>query len=435
MTKSGSLESKISAKITKSPGRKQPEGLKMRFRPIGFGRGKTGTIGFSSPSDADEEMEDARPVPRQFLDLNQANTRLSEHAPKANESQDDTSSSGEETIDPPRKVPADSQSDTNCPSSTSNGEMEELPKSMSTPKKTSNSPPRPLKRKLSDFKKEEKSSSTLYENSKVNGMPLKTANVKISGPASAGSTTKINGYTSITEPKIPSILPSKITKAPLHLGSEIISSHVENSNLKMGPILPPRQSAILPPARGSKSPDVTRAMKAAGARPETSPVKSADNPLPLDKADQRSLVDHLRSTDPALGKKDRPKEIHRLKKNDASHKSKQQRRESMTSATNDTIAIPINASLPSRNDRQDVFKASSPTQASPSKDLSQDLRTDLTTSVENPSKKSKKHTSNSTNRNQTRDTSRPSQEVSKTVLSTGKKSVILPPKFARPLSR
>ena len=56
---------------SKKPVRQQPPGLKMRFRPIGFGNGKTGTIGSSSSSadrsstesTSDEEMEDA---PAQF---------------------------------------------------------------------------------------------------------------------------------------------------------------------------------------------------------------------------------------------------------------------------------------------------------------------------------------------------------------------------------
>lgn len=69
----GAISTSLSEKATfttKRPARKQPPGLKMRFRPIGFGSGDTGKIGSSSPSaegsstqsDSDEEMEDASPT-------------------------------------------------------------------------------------------------------------------------------------------------------------------------------------------------------------------------------------------------------------------------------------------------------------------------------------------------------------------------------------
>ncbi|CZR57486.1 uncharacterized protein PAC_07375 [Phialocephala subalpina] len=46
----------------KKPIRPQPKGLKMHFRPIGFGKGETGHIGDGSESASDEEMEDAPAV-------------------------------------------------------------------------------------------------------------------------------------------------------------------------------------------------------------------------------------------------------------------------------------------------------------------------------------------------------------------------------------
>lgn len=45
----------------KRPARPQPKGLKMRFRPLGFGGGEVGNIGSSSESDSDVEI-DAAPV-------------------------------------------------------------------------------------------------------------------------------------------------------------------------------------------------------------------------------------------------------------------------------------------------------------------------------------------------------------------------------------
>lgn len=44
------------------PGRSQPKGLKIRFRPLGFGDGDLGRIGSDSDGKNDEEMEDA-PAP------------------------------------------------------------------------------------------------------------------------------------------------------------------------------------------------------------------------------------------------------------------------------------------------------------------------------------------------------------------------------------
>jgi hypothetical protein len=63
----GAISTSISEKATvstKRPVRKQPSGLKMRFRPIGFGSGEVGRIGSSTSSadesstrsDSDEEM-------------------------------------------------------------------------------------------------------------------------------------------------------------------------------------------------------------------------------------------------------------------------------------------------------------------------------------------------------------------------------------------
>jgi hypothetical protein len=49
----------VSTAPAKRPARPQPKGLKMRFRPLGFGSGKTGEIGSGSDVSSDEEMEDA----------------------------------------------------------------------------------------------------------------------------------------------------------------------------------------------------------------------------------------------------------------------------------------------------------------------------------------------------------------------------------------
>ena len=352
----------------------------MRFRPIGFGNGKTGTIGSSSSSsdassstdtDADEEMEDAPPVSRQALYLDQANTSLSEHASKASESQDDTSSSGEEIDNPPPAAAkiialADSLSESDGFSETTNDEMEEVPKSTSAPKESSNSPPRPLKRKLSDFQKDDKTANTLHEQFKANGLFLKTANIKKLAPAQIESASKVNGSASTSKQKIPSASPSKMTPVPPPRPSGTPSHPVSVSKSKVTPVPPPRQSSILPPGRANVSPDVHRVLKAAAIMPEISPAKVDDSPLPSKKKknSQKSLDHRFQSIDPALSEKEREKEIRRLEKKEASRMSKEQRTESMNSATSDTLNRSINASSPSRNAQEHPSQARSPPKAS-----------------------------------------------------------------------
>jgi hypothetical protein len=417
----------------------------MRFRPIGFGNGKTGTIGLSSSSsdassspdtDADEEMGDAPPVLRQPFDPDQANTCLTEHASKDSENQDDTSSSGEEADDPPRVAPADSPLDSDGSSETSNDEMGNVAKSISAPKNSSSSPRRPLKRKLSVFKKSDKTSNTLYEQFKANGMPLKTANIKNLTPAPEVSAPKVNSDARTTAKYTPSTSSSKMSQVLPPPAPETADSPVNISKPKVTPVPPPRPSSILPPGRRNKSPDVTRITKAARPRPEISPVKVADTQLPSEKKTQGSLEDGHQSIDLTLSVKERKKEMRQLKKkNGVTHTSKNQRTESMNSATSDTLDRSINASSPSRNAHQHPFEASSLTKPSAKKDSSQDAKPGRMTSTEKISKRSKKAHSHSIVDNENGGTTKPSKAASTTILLPRKESVILPPKFVRSMSR
>jgi hypothetical protein len=433
ITNMSSPASGVSATVSKRPVRKQPEGLKMRFRPIGFGNGKTGTIGSSSSSsdassstdnDADEEIEDAPQVSRQPL-------------AKANASQDDTSSSGEEMDDPPPAALADSPSDSDSSSEPSNNKREDLPKITSAPEISSNSPPRPLKRKLSDLKKDDKTSNTLCDQFKANGVPLKTTNIKKLSPALGQSVSKVNGNANTTtKQNILSTSPPKMTQVVLPPRvSETTSSPANGSNLKVTPVPPPRQSSILPPGRGTKSLDVPKVLKAAGARSKTSPVKVAAAKLPPEKNNQKSLEDHIQSIDPTLSEKEREKDIRRLRKKEASRISKNQRRESMNSATSDTLDRSINASSPSRNAQQHRFQAISAPKSSADKELSRDVKRNITTSMEKVSKKPKKHPSSSIIHNENGGTAKPSYGTSTTIPLPRKESVILPPKLNRSMSR
>jgi len=416
----------------------------MRFRPIGFGNGKTGTIGLSSSSadassstdtDADEEMEDAPPVLRQPLDPDQANTRLTEHASNDSENQDNTSSSGEEADDPPRAAPADSLLDSDSSSETSNDEMGHVAKSISAPKNSSSSPRRPLKRKLSVFKKGDNTSNALYEQFKANGVPLKTANLKKLAPAPEVSAPKVNSDARTTAKYIPSTSSSKMAQILPPPALEMADSPVNISKPKVTPVPPPRPSSILPSGRVSKSPDVTRITKAARPRPEISPAKVADTQLPSEKKTQGSLEDGHPSNDPTLSVKERKKEMRQLKRNGVTHTSKNQRTEPMNSATSDTLDRSINASSPSRNAHQYPLEASSLTRPSAKKDSSRDAKPSRTTSTEKISKRSKKTHSHSMVDDENGGTTKPSQAASTTLLSPRKESVILPPKFVQSLSR
>ena len=84
---SGSGES---VSYSKRPPRPQPQGLKMRFKPIGFGSGKTGNIGLSDEDDFDEDMVDATakfPVPAgQDVEMGDAETTVSAITPKSKKS-------------------------------------------------------------------------------------------------------------------------------------------------------------------------------------------------------------------------------------------------------------------------------------------------------------------------------------------------------------
>ncbi len=424
-TDMSSQYSGVRATIAQNSVRKQPEGLKMRFRPIGFGDGKTGSIGLSSSSsdvssstksDTDDEMGDAPPASRQSLNLDLADTRLSEHASKGNESQDDTSSS-------------DSSSET------SSDEMEDVPKSTSVPKISPSSPPRPLKRKLSDFKKDNKTSNALYEQFKANGMPLKTQDIKKLGPVPEGLASKVDSHASTNEQKISSTLSSRMTQVRPPQTSRSAPSPLKSPKPKETPVPTPRQPSILPPGRGSKSTAVPRVVKTTGAGSETSSIRGSGTLLPLEKKPQRGLEVRPHSIDPALSEKERKKEIRRLKKKDAGHASKSQRRESFNSATNDTLDRSINACPPSGNAHQHSFEARSPTKPSSYKDSSKEAKSSQIKSTERVLKTPKKHTSSTITQDENGGIPRSSHAASMTIPSPRKESVILPPKFVRSISR
>lgn len=436
------------------PPRKQPEGLKMRFRPIGFGSGKTGTIG-SSPSDtssstdtdADEAMEDAPLVTRQSLNLNYANKSLSEFVLNPATNHDDTSGSGEET----------------------NGSLPAAAKNSPALKQLPSSPSRPLKRKLSDFKNDDKISNTLNDYAKVNRVPLKTSKTKQTIPSHGSlSLNKANGNADAAKGDIlppgssfDSTFPGEMVPGFPQRASETPSSSLITSKAKkVTPIPPPRQSSILPSSRensghlsknlhyplkprseakGSLVPgeasDALALIKSATAGFEATPAKVSASRTQPENDNDKTLQDRIQAIDPEFSEKGRKNGLRRLKKNQASHRHEAQRRESMNSGASGTLDRSINASSPSRNALQLSSEIKTPPKPNINNVLSMDLKLVFTPNVEEASKISKHH-SKSVILPRNGKIPKRSHETSTSSSSLPRKdSVILPPKFAGSLTR
>jgi hypothetical protein len=91
----------------KKPVRQQPQGLKMRFRPIGFGDGEPGRIGSSSSSvegssssDSDEETEEP-PVPFRRPVSVASDSSEADESSDSSESEEESSSSDVEMAEAP----------------------------------------------------------------------------------------------------------------------------------------------------------------------------------------------------------------------------------------------------------------------------------------------------------------------------------------------
>lgn len=130
-----SIEGSSKATIpAKKPVRQQPQGLKMRFRPIGFGSAAAGQIGSDSTpveeisnENSDEEMEDAPPTFRKPIPSESSGA---DESSESSTSEDESSSSdvemAEVVILPPKgntKVQDSQDSSKNESSQASNGSL------------------------------------------------------------------------------------------------------------------------------------------------------------------------------------------------------------------------------------------------------------------------------------------------------------------------
>lgn len=229
----------------KKPVRQQPPGLKMRFRPIGFGSGSTGTIGSSSSStdgsgaesDSDEEMDDP---PRPFR--RPASFQAEESATSSDGSSDDSSSSSDAEMTEAPPLPSKPAGKTQSEKSAA--------------KESSKVADHPLKRKHSeggDIKaKNSSSSSEAYtSNRELKRLKKKQTN-SLAGSQSVSTETRKTTYS-----KLPHVAPNSTTPIPPpkanrnHLLNP--SSQILLSPAKSAPILPPKSSRVAPPRTSQNS--------------------------------------------------------------------------------------------------------------------------------------------------------------------------------------
>lgn len=87
------------------PVRQQPKGLQMRFRPIGFGRGRTGNIGSSSPEESIDVSDSEEVSPDASTFRRPVSVKSSDTSQETSEIELSSSESSEESTDVPVSLP------------------------------------------------------------------------------------------------------------------------------------------------------------------------------------------------------------------------------------------------------------------------------------------------------------------------------------------
>jgi hypothetical protein len=259
----------------KKPARSQPKGLKMRFRPIGFGSGKIGEIGSSSGSD--EETEDAQ-VPFK--------------KPAAVESSDSSTSDEEMTEAPP--PPSKSKHDRNSTSAPS----------------TKDSSSQSLKRKHGEGEDKNSKNSSYRPTSDIDDRGLKRLKKKQTESQRDRASALTNKYSTPILPPRKSIASSSISANPAS-----------------SPKLPKSDSAILPP----KSPPAQQSSQASDmplvrSSQESGSKKGPSNSLRTavhDRENGASAKESSLATEPCTIGGDRQKKVKKLK--DKKHSSEEQK--------------------------------------------------------------------------------------------------------------
>jgi hypothetical protein len=269
--------------------RKQPKGLKMRFRPIGFGDGETGKIGFSSSSvdgssvesASDEEMEDA-PAPFRQPTLAKNDAEGDGSSEDSQSGEESSGSDGEMAVAPPLPAKpavkdkrdktsaaiASSLGDANGSQKRKHGEREEK-----NPKHSSSKSSSFGDRELKQLKKKQKKSQRSREDR--SSVPIELQKISAQQLSAKPETNSTKRNTPIHPPKS-TILPNSSGVAPA--------------------------SQVFPGNHHQGSSDKSKSKK----------HYSSEHPTPVRK-DGVSLSDLTRATDPSLAGEERKKKVRKHK--------------------------------------------------------------------------------------------------------------------------
>ena len=326
----------------------------MRFRPTGFGQGKTGNIGSTSPSytsDSSESSSDDRPkdtTPKRkrpftlHTDCSTLKGPLSKPPTKGGPLKSSGSMTGvlAPISRPDRSSESESKRDSGTSSESSGGEEDAHPavKDFAKPGQPT------LKRKLSDFK------GNSSQSPKVNGAKSKRLHEIPAVKLKQLSSSKQNDAPKGSMPPLPaSSLSSPVTDSPQVLLRP------------SAPILPPprfpthaRKKGSFPapsPALGKEQQTVTHTetpqMKGepSSANTEVTP-KTARAPI-KEKSTSRpgmreseSLENRIKGIDPGLNEEQRKKELKRLQKNEQSRISHAKRKSAANATPKETVIRP-----------------------------------------------------------------------------------------------
>ena len=332
----------------KKPVRQQPDGLKMRFRPIGFGRGRTGNIGSISPegstteSDSDEEVPDApayrRPVSVESSDASSETSENESSSSKLDEEMTDVAGP------PPNPTVKEVTKPAKTPLKRKRGEGADKESKKSSSISTITPDDKQLKRLKT---KQTESQKNMADRQSASAKPHKS--ITSTTPGSSGS--QVNSSESL--PPIRILPSSSPVPVPRSSSSHKIPKELPPLSRTFKTVLPPVSSPVpphkvtpIPPPKSHlpppQFPQPSRKLDDAES-PIHSELKIRDRSpkrtSAQDESNALSLQELTRATDPSLTGEERRKEIRRLKK-----ESKKKRREPKQIET--AVDIPMTTQLP-----------------------------------------------------------------------------------------
>jgi hypothetical protein len=418
--------SQISDKATipaKKPVRQQPEGLKMRFRPLGFGNGRTGNIGSGpssseSTSSTDSDPEEPASVPppafRRPVGLDQSHR----DAPNP--------SAGAKKTDPKHSL-----HDSDRSSETSDEDMGDAQVKAEEHKALQSSPRRSLKRKLSDVRAENSSTSPLKHPKtssnilKTSKIPHSPAGLKELPSTEANSSRKLKNTSSELSPTLGSSVKTRPVHPPRASDVNITSSTALNPPNKTTPILPPSR-----PHFPSSSP-LKGYQGANGEIGTTRSGKNGRSKVVPEESMVQSQALHNQASEPALREKGQKREKQRRRKEAKLLSQGEQEASGTNTAGEAPVQVSKSFSL-SENITRSPTTIKPPPKSGLSKSSAEEKRLNTTPETKNgisSSKKNKSHTAKS---------AAPKDNGMATILPRGassilpsprKESVILPPKL------